>query len=55
MICIFAEDFVSLNSVVERLKAWAAIRCSTHLTHQIRPRVIIVVKGDDASPTYNLL
>ena len=55
VICVFAEDFVSLDSVVERLKAWAAIGCSAHLTHQIRPRVVIVVKGEDASPTYDLL
>lgn len=55
VICIFAEDFSSLDSVVERLKAWAAVGSALHLSPQLRPRVVIVVKGDDASPTYGLL
>ena len=55
VICIFAEDFENLDSVVERLESWASMASISPLAHQTRPRVIIVVKGDDASPTYNVL
>ena len=55
VICIFAEDFESLDSVVNHLRAWAAAGSANKLFHQIRPRVVVVVKGDDASPTYSLL
>lgn len=55
VICIFAEDFASLESVVERLKTWARAGYPSDLSSRARPRVVIVVEGDDASPTYNLL
>lgn len=52
VICIFAAAFLSLDDVVNHLKRWAAIGSSTDAP---RPKAIIVVKGNEASTTLNVL
>ncbi len=57
VLCIFADDFINFESVVNRLKAWAAAGSGSTLFKQTRSRVVIVKRGDEASPspTYDLL
>ena len=56
VICIFADDFESFDRVVQLLLSWAtaAPEVSSHTT---KPRVVIVRRGDEPSPssTYDLL
>jgi len=46
VLCIFADDFDSLDDIITRLSTWANIGTSSGLPKAVRPRVIIV-----ASPT----
>lgn len=62
LICIFADvvcflctDTWGEDKVVERLRSWVAAGPPSDLPPSVRPRIIIVVKGDNASPTYNFL
>ncbi|KAL9042037.1 MAG: hypothetical protein Q9214_003905 [Letrouitia sp. 1 TL-2023] len=55
VICVFCDAAWNEGDVVERLQAWAAAGSASTCSVSIRPRVIIVVEGDQASPTYNLL
>ena len=57
VLCIFAEDFINLESVVDRLRTWAAADSGSSLFMQTRLRVVIVKRGDEtsSSPTYDLL
>ena len=54
IICMFADDFPTLAAVVARLKAWAAAGAAASFP-ALRPRVIIVVREDEASATFNVL
>ena len=57
VLCVFADDFADFESVVERLEKWAAAGSASTASKQIRPRVIIVKRIDEAglSPTYDVL
>ncbi|MCJ1235116.1 hypothetical protein MMC14_003080 [Varicellaria rhodocarpa] len=57
VICIFADDFSNFGQVVQLLESWAAAGSAAAHSHQVRPRVIIVRRGDKTSPspTYDLL
>lgn len=55
VICFLCKDSWGEDKVVERLHSWVAANDPSEVPTLIRPRVIIVVKGDDASPTYNIL
>ena len=57
VLCIFADDFESFESVVARLKAWTAFGKPSDQMKNVRPSVIIVKKGKGSSPsaTYDLL
>lgn len=57
VLCIFADDFVDFESVVDRLESWAAAGSASNLSEHIRPRVVIVKRGEEASPspTYDFL
>jgi len=57
VLCIFADDFINFESVVNRLKAWVAAGSGSTLFKQTRSRVVIVKRGDEvsSSPTYDLL
>ena len=54
VICIFADDFRSVNDAINRLKIWATIGSASGLSRITRPRVIIVASGHSVSPTYDL-
>jgi len=57
VICVFADDFAAFNQVVQLLKSWAAAGSASVHFEKLRPRVVIVRRGDEASPspTYDLL
>lgn len=57
VICVFADDFPDLDSVLRQLQAWAVFGWATDLFKAIRPRVIVVKKGNQPSPSplYDLL
>ncbi|KAL9129889.1 MAG: hypothetical protein Q9217_001789 [Psora testacea] len=56
VICVFAEDFHSLDDVVFCLKRWAAAGWeASNKSSPLRPRVIIVLERSSASVTYNTL
>lgn len=55
VVCFLCNEFWNEDSVLERLQSWAAAGTPSEAPALIRPRVIIVVKGDNASPTYNIL
>ena len=56
VLCIFAEDFLCFENVVNRLKDWAVAGSGSN-PGKLRPRVVIVKRGDECSqsPTYDLL
>ena len=57
VLCIFVDDFINFESVVNRLKAWVAADSESTLFKQTRSRIVIV-KWDDkvsSSCTYNFL
>ena len=51
MLCNFANDFINFESVVGRLKKWAAAGSASNSSKLIQPRVIIVKRGDKATPS----
>ena len=57
VVCVFADDFVDFDHAVQLLKSWAAAGSASVHFNKIRPRVVIVRRGDAASPspTYDLL
>jgi len=56
VICLFAEDLLGVDNAIELLKTWAGmIVAGANGFSEVRPRVVIVTTGDDASPTYNVL
>lgn len=55
VICVFADDFSCLKDVIDLLKSWAAAGSASHLPYLIRPKIVIVVTGDEASVTFNVL
>ncbi len=57
VLCIFADDFINFESVVNRLKAWVAADSESTLFKQTRSRVVIVKQDDEvsSSSTYDLL
>lgn len=55
VICIFADDFNGLESIAERLVAWAAIGSASNLPGLTRPRVIVITSADSSSSTHNVL
>ncbi len=57
VVCVFADDFADFEQTVQLLKSWAAAGSASVHFDKIRPRVVIVRRGDAASPspTYDLL
>lgn len=57
VVCVFADDFADFEHAVQLLKSWAAAGSASVHFDKIRPRVVIVRRGDAASPspTYDLL
>ena len=57
VLCIFAGDFPNFKSVVDRLKTWAVAGGGSSPFERVRPRVVIVRQGHEASasPTHDLL
>lgn len=57
VLCVFADDFPNLESVVDRLKAWAIAGGGFDSPERVRPSVVVVQRGLEASasPTYDLL
>ncbi len=57
VVCVFVDDFVDFEHVVQLLKSWVAIDSASVHFDKIRPRVVIVRRGDatSPSPTYDLL
>ena len=57
VICVFADDFAVFNQVVQLLKSWAAVGSASVHFEKLWLRVVIVRRGDEASPspTYDLL
>jgi len=54
---VFADDFADFDHAVQLLKSWAAAGSASVHFNKIRPRAVIVRRGDEASPssTYDLL
>ena len=57
VVCIFADDFEDFDQVVQLLESWAAAGSASVHFNRVRPRVIIVRRKDEASPssTYDIL
>ncbi|KAL8673858.1 MAG: hypothetical protein Q9168_001723 [Polycauliona sp. 1 TL-2023] len=57
VICIFAEDFLDMDNLIHQLRTWAKLGRPTNLFPAVRPRVIVVRKGVQPSPSplYDLL
>lgn len=57
VLCIFADDFQNFEDVVMLLEAWAAAGSGSIMPKKIRPKVVIVKRGVEVtpSPTYDLL
>ena len=57
VVCVFADDFADFDHAVQLLKSWAAAGSASVHFDKIRLRVVIVRRGDTASPspTYDLL
>jgi len=55
VICIFAEDVGGLDEVYRMLSLWTTIGTASSLPCDIRPRVLIVVNGDNPSITHRVL
>ncbi len=54
VICIFTDDFGSINIVIDRLKISALIESASSLAI-VRTLVIIVASGHSVSPTFDIL
>ncbi|KAH8799403.1 hypothetical protein F5884DRAFT_869331 [Xylogone sp. PMI_703] len=48
VLCIFAQDYGSLDAVAERLTSWVTIGSASSLPNSIRPRLVVVtvIPGD---------
>jgi len=55
VICLFADDFALLEHVVGRLKSWARAGGNGGTPVAAHPKVVIVMRGDEASSTFNVL
>lgn len=55
VVCLFGNGSWNEEDIIERLQSWAATGVPSQTPNMIKPRVIIVLRGDDASPTFNLL
>ena len=55
VICLFADDFSCLEDVIDLLKSWAIAGSASNLPYLIRPKIVIVATGDEASVTFNVL
>lgn len=57
VLCIFVDDFINFESVVNRLKAWVAADNESTLFKQTKSRVVIVKRDDEvsSSSTYDFL
>lgn len=55
VICIFADNFANLDDVIKRLKSWAAAGTVSSSPSTVRPKVVIVIRGDEISATFNIL
>lgn len=57
VLCIFADDFLDVDSLIHQLKTWANLGWPTDVFTAVRPRVIVVRKGVQPSPSplYDLL
>ncbi|KAL8770679.1 MAG: hypothetical protein Q9209_003747 [Squamulea sp. 1 TL-2023] len=57
VLCIFADDFLDMDSLIHQLKNWAKLGRPTESFPAVRPRVIVVRKGVQPSPSplYDLL
>ncbi len=49
VLCIFVDDFINFESVVNRLKAWVAADSESTLFKQTRSRIVIVKWDDEVS------
>lgn len=57
VLCIFVDDFINFESVVNHLKAWVAADSKSTLFKQTKSRVVIVKWNDEvsSSSTYDFL
>ena len=55
VICIFANDFNDLESIAERLVAWAVIDSTFNLSGLTQLRMIVITSADSSSSTHNIL
>ena len=57
VLCVFADDFLDMDSLIHQLKTWAKSGRPTKLFSAVRPRVVVVSKGVEPSPSplYDLL
>ncbi len=57
VLCIFVDDFLNFQSVVNRLKIWVIVEAESSFFEQARSSVVIVKRDDEASAssTHNLL
>ncbi len=55
VIYIFAEDFGGLDDVATFLTQWIEFGNPSSLPLTVRPRVIVIVKEEEAAATYNVL
>ena len=54
---VFADDFADFDQVIQLLESWAAAGSASVQFNQARPRVVIIRRGEEVSPspTYDLL
>ena len=57
IICIFADDFIDFDQVIQLLVSWTAAGSANTQFSEVRPRVVVVRRGDEPSPssTYDIL
>ncbi len=57
VLCIFIDDFLNFNSVVNRLKIWIIVEAESSFFEQARSSVVIIKRDDEtsASSTHDLL
>lgn len=55
VICVFADDFGSVNNAINRLKVWATIGSASGLSRITRPRLISVASENSVSPIHDSL
>ena len=55
VVCIFADDFGGLNGVANFLVGWIKMGAPSTLPKQVRPRLVIVVREEEAAATHSVL